>query len=616
MSAGDASTGSTAASTNRAGEVVRSLAEFTRCLSARRRWQLLGLLGLMCVAAVAEMASLGMLVPFLALLSDPVHALARFPRLSGALAAHVEPSRLLWFVTVAFGLFAVLAALVRMALNTAMSRVNFGIAHELGVEIYRRALYRPYSYHVRHHSTETVGAVTKIDTVSVVILAALIGISSAVIALCLSVVILAVDPMVALISVLGFGGSYALVGRLARRQLSANGHTVNVTSNTRLKALQEGLGGIRDVILDHTQRFHLTRFGRYDAELRAAQASNQIIGPSPRFIIEALGMVVIAVLGYQAAQRPGGVGSALPTLGVLVLGAQRLLPMLQQIFVGWTLSVGHRDVFDDITELMKAPLPDHATGPAQAPIEFRDAIELRGVSFSYDGADRATLHTVSCRIPHGARVGIIGATGSGKSTLLNLLMGLLEPTQGEILVDGRSIRGAAREAWQRRIAHVPQNIFLADARVAENVAFGIDIDHVDLARVTRALEDSQMLEAVLAMPRGADTYIGEGGVRLSGGQRQRLGIARALYKNPAVLILDEATSALDTATEAGVMQTIHGLRDDMTLFMIAHRLSTLRRCDMLLCVDQGRVDIIVEPGRIAARLGERNDVEETEHESQ
>jgi ATP-binding cassette subfamily B protein len=615
MTARDGSPGAAPARANRAGEVVRSLHAFTRCLSAARRWQLLGLLGLMFLAALAEMASLGMLLPFLALLADPAHALARFPRIA-ALSAGIEPARLMWVVTVAFAVFAVLAAVIRMALNVGTARVNFGIAHELGVEIYRRALYRPYAYHVRHHSTETVGAVTKIDVVAVVILAVLIGISSAFMAVCLAAVILAVDPVIALVAVLGFGGSYALISRLSRRQLTANGHAVNVTSNTRLKALQEGLGGIRDVILDHTQAFHLTRFGRYDAELRAAQSSNQIIGPSPRFAIEAVGMIAIAVLGYLAAGRPGGVASALPTLGVLVLGAQRLLPMMQQVFVGWTLAVGHRDVIDDITGLMMSPLPDHATGPAQAPIEFRKAIELRGLGFRYEGADRATLEDVTCRIPHGARVGIIGATGSGKTTLLNLLMGLVEPTQGEILVDGQPIRGASREAWQRRIAHVPQNIFLADARVAENVAFGIDADQVDPARVARALEDAQMLEAVRAMPRGVDTYIGEGGVRLSGGQRQRLGIARALYKDPAVLILDEATSALDTATEAGVMQTIRGLRDDMTLVMIAHRLSTLRQCNMLLCVHEGRVDIITEPERIAARLGEQSDVEETEHESQ
>lgn len=599
----------TTAAGGNAAAVVRAFGRFVRCLPSSRRWQLAGLLALMFLAALVEMISLGALVPFLALLADPGHALVRFPALVGWLRrVGVEPVDQLWALTFVFGAFSLAAAVVRMALNVATARVNFGIARELGWEIYRRALFRPYSRHVQQHTTDTVGAVLKVDVVAVALLATLIGLSSAIMAACIGVVILLVNAFVAVVTMVGFGGTYVVISRISHHRLMANGRAINIGSNARLKALHEGLGSIRDVLLDHSQAFHLRRFSGYDRELRLAQASNQIIGPAPRFLIEAIGMIVIAMLGYQAAARSGGVGSMLPTLGVLVLGAQRLLPTLQQVFVGWTLAVGHRDVFEEMAVLMHEPLPSLAQrASAIAPLQLRQSIELRELEFRYPDVPSLALSNVQCTIARGSRVGIVGSTGSGKSTLLNMLMGLLEPTSGVIVIDGHPLDDAIRESWQRSIGHVPQAIFLADATVSENVAFGIDRSLIDVDRVVLVLQQTRMLDTVRSMPQGLDTYVGEGGVRLSGGQRQRLGIARALYKNPAVLVLDEATSALDDATEAEVMRTIHELGADVTVFMIAHRLSTLQRCDMLLCVEQGIVGVVNDPSAIARRLRDKNE---------
>jgi ATP-binding cassette subfamily B protein len=305
--------------------------------------------------------------------------------------------------------------------------------------------------------------------------------------------------------------------------------------------------------------------------------------------MEALGMVLIAALAYVLSQQVGGIATALPMLGAMALGAQRMLPAMQQGFSAWASIAGTHASLGDIIALLDQPLPAELLQPAPAPLLFQKDIRFNTVRFRYTVDGPWVLDGLSLVIPKGARVGFVGSTGSGKSTTLDLLMGLLSPTEGQFLVDGQSKSGNSLRAWQRSIAHVPQSIFLADASLAENIAFGVPPNTIDLDLVHQAACQAQIADFIESSPEGYQSNVGERGIRLSGGQRQRIGIARALYKQASVLVFDEATSALDNATEQSVMDAIEGFSRDLTILLIAHRLTTVRRCDIIVELENGRV---------------------------
>jgi ATP-binding cassette, subfamily B, bacterial PglK len=266
-----------------------------------------------------------------------------------------------------------------------------------------------------------------------------------------------------------------------------------------------------------------------------------------------------------------------------------VLPVLQQLYASWASIIGGQAPVSETIELLEQPLPPEADTPPPAPLQFHRAIEFRNVKFRYVADGPWILNGFDLLIPHGSRVGFVGTTGSGKSTTIDLLMGLLRPEFGELLVDKQPLVAERVRAWQRSLAHVPQTIYLADASLAENIAFGVARDQIDVEKLNRAAKQAQIASFVEGHPDGFNLQVGERGVRLSGGQRQRIGIARALYKDATVLVFDEATSALDTATEQSVMEAIAGLDRSLTVIQIAHRLSTLRNCDFIVEVGEGKV---------------------------
>jgi ATP-binding cassette subfamily B protein len=305
--------------------------------------------------------------------------------------------------------------------------------------------------------------------------------------------------------------------------------------------------------------------------------------------MEALGMSLIAVLAYSFNGQSGGIASVLPVLGALALGAQRLLPALQTIYSAWTSIAGSHASLDDTIELLEQPVLEKALQPGFVPLLLQRDIRFKDVSFRYADNGPWVLEGIDLAIPKGSRVGFVGNTGGGKSTALDLLMGLLLPTKGALLLDDQHLKGDRLRAWQRSIAHVPQSIYLADASIAENIAFGVAPQDIDLDRVKEAAQQAQIGDFIENCLEGYQATVGEQGIRLSGGQRQRLGIARALYKRASVLVFDEATSALDNATEQSVMEAIKGLSGDLTILLIAHRLSTIKHCDIVVELDQGHI---------------------------
>ncbi len=561
-------------------------------LSRRRRVQLVWLLCLMLVGAVAELVTIGAVLPFLALMADPGKAM-EYPLLQQVFTAlgWQNPHSILLPVTLLFALVAVSSGAIRILLIWASSKVTFGIGYDLGVDVYRRTLFQPYRYHVARNTSQIVAGMNKVQ---IVIGGLLTPLMYAIIAVITSVAIVAalmlIDATIAIIAAVGFTVLYLLITLATRRKLRRNSQIISQVHNTRVQAIQEGLGGIRDILIDSSQAVYVDRFKKIDTTMRKAQAANAVIATAPRYLIEATGMVLIAGLAYWLSLRQGGLIAALPVLGALAIGAQKLLPLMQQVYNGWASIMGSKDVINDVVDLIEQPIPaEYLNSHTQPLLQFKQSLVLQDVDFRYANNGRNVLKQLSLKIEKGSHVGFIGKTGSGKSTALDLIMGLLEPTNGAILVDGVPLTSINRRGWQSRIAHVPQTIYLSDATIGENIAFGFDKSSIDYTRVCVAARQAHIAEHIETLPDQYDTLVGERGVRLSGGQRQRIGIARALYKQADVLIFDEATSALDDHTESSVMEAIRDLGPELTVMMIAHRLSTLSHCDCIFELADGNL---------------------------
>lgn len=560
-------------------------------LSRRRHIQFQLLVVLMLVSAIAEVVSLGAVLPFLGVLITPERVLS-FPiiaNLAGVLGIK-SADQLVLPLTLAFALTALIAGLIRILLLWVSTRIAFATGADLGIKVYRHTLYQPYKVHAARNSSEVIsGIIVKVNGVAGVLLASMTLVSSTVLLLAIVFALLVINPLVASIAAVGFGASYALISLMTRRRLNDNGRRIAFEQTQVVKALQEGLGGIRDVLLDGSQLVYCEIFGKADQSLRRAEANNIFIGQSPRFAMEAIGMVLIASLAYGLSQQPEGIAAAVPVLGALALGAQRLLPALQQIFSAWATIVGNKASLIDAIDLLDQPMPDDQFQHEEKSVSFEKNIRFDAVRFRYTSDSPWVLDDFNLTIPKGSRVGFFGSTGSGKSTALDILMGLLTPTEGAVLLDGHSIGGSLIRSWQGNIAHVPQSIYLADATLSENIAFGERPENIDFDRVRQAAHQAQIANFIESNSDGYNALVGERGVRLSGGQRQRIGIARALYKQASVLVFDEATSALDNETEISVMEAIEGLGGNLTILIIAHRLTTLRQCNIIVELDEGRV---------------------------
>ena len=562
-------------------------------LSQRRRIQLGVLLLVMLASGAAELLSLGAVLPFLAVLTD-VQGLWQQP-LVRSLAAQVgitpaNQAQLILAVSLVFASAAVLAAAVRLLNLRLNSRLAAAVGSDLSCEAYRRTLYQPYLVHVQRNSSTVITATsTHIDATAGALNTLLQLITSAVVVVGLLAGLLWIDTAIALAVMVLFGGAYAVLALVMRRELRSNGIRIAEVYSQKLKALQEGLGAIRDVLLDGSQATYLQIYHQADLPLRQLQAKNQYLGAIPRYALEGLGLVAIAFLGCALVLQRGSGAAVVPLLGALALGAQRLLPALQQMYAGWAVLKSSTASLAEALAMLDQPMPVLTT--ASRPLPLRQQLQFQSVCFRYAPDLQDVVKGLTVEIRPGERIGLIGGTGCGKSTTVDLLMGLLEPTNGQVLVDGQDLHDPQRperlSAWRASIAHVPQSIYLADSSIAENIAFGIPKAQIDLERVRRAAVQAQIASFIEASPKGYETFVGERGIRLSGGQRQRIGIARALYKQATVLVFDEATSALDDGTERAVVEAIESLSKELTLVMIAHRLSTVQCCDRVIRLEQG-----------------------------
>jgi len=558
-------------------------------LGKQRRYQFILIFILTILSAFAEIISLGALIPFLGALISPekVYGQPLVYEISSMLG-YTTAGSIVNPLAIAFVIAILLAGFIRLLHLRAVVRVTFGCGSDLSERLYRTVLNQPYLAHLKTNSSSVISAMAKVD-VAVNALSQLVRlISSVVLLFSIVIALLYVNPQIALASFSFFGAAYLLINISVRTRLKINSLAIANNKTKTLKLIQEGLGGIRDIILDGTQELFLMLHQKSDALLRNAEGSNSIIEGSPRFLMESFGVVFVALLAYVLAMQPGGIQSSVPLLGVLALSAQRMLPALQQAYNAWTAIKGHQSSLVEVIDLLDRPVEQaNCVSPKQ--ITFDSNIKLLNVSFYYQSPSQLALQDINLTIRRGERIGIIGSTGSGKSTLIDIIMGLLHSTSGKFLIDENEINLDSLYDWRRKVAHVPQTIFLADGSIRDNIAFGCKKDEIDDERVLECAKRACVMDFVEKMQGGLNSLVGERGVMLSGGERQRLGIARALYKDAEMIIFDEATSALDVHTEKKVMDSIEAMPGKKTLILVAHRLSTVKNCSVVYLMKEGKV---------------------------
>ena len=546
----------------------------------------------MLFVSIAEIFSIGAVLPFLAIIINPEKAFSFLGNIAflDIQNNNWDQNELVIALAIIFGIAALLAGLMRLLLLWYSTRLSYAVGADLSIEIYRRTLYQPFSVHVSRNSSEVIdGISTKTNSAIHVINSVLNYISSIVILLAILFALSSINIWMTLIVFGCFSAIYIAIYLFTRARLSECGKIIANESVNVIKSLQEGLGGIRDVLIDGSQPIYCEIYRNADQPIRKAQASIIFISSAPRYGIEALGMIMIASIVITLSINSYEIINITPVLGTLALGAQRLMPLLQQIYSASAVLRGGAESLMNTLELLDQPMPIYLTNKNTNIINFNNNVTLEKISFIYESCSLKVLDNVNIVIKKGSRVGFMGPTGSGKSTLLDIVMGLLVSTDGSISVDGQRINLSNYHEWQKKIAHVPQNIYLSDGSVSENIAFGIPHDQIDIDRIKRVAKLAQISKIVDSLPDKYNTKIGERGVRLSGGQRQRIGIARALYKKADLIIFDEATSALDNETEENVMKAIESIGEEITVLVIAHRLTTLKACTKIYELMNGKI---------------------------
>ena len=558
-------------------------------LGLRRRVQFAGLLVAMLSSGAFEFLSVGAVFPFIAALASPEEA-AELPVVRDAVRIfEVEtPNELVIILAVGFAVSVVIAGFLKLAVLWGTIRFSVVSGAALAKSLYLGSLQQPYRVHISRNSAEIISAsIKKVDAVANGTISNLQNlVYSTLMIVFISTSVFLIDYTVAILCVVLFGGLYLLIGLATQSVLRRNSRIVAELETETVKSVQEGLGGIRDILMAGTQDFFVRAYERVDRPLRTTKGTNLFLSSSPRTIMEMIALALVALLAYNFSSKQGGIAAGLPLLGTLALGGFRLLPALQMSYSSWSNLQINRVMLGEVIDLLEKPEQVHNYDIGRE-VKFSESIVLEDVGFCYEESGPHVLNNVNISIKKGSTIGFKGETGSGKSTLLDIIMGLLDPTSGRLLIDGRGMEPDSVRLWSRRIAHVPQEVFLSDNSFAENIAFGVPEDSIDLGRLREVAETACILEFIENHRAGFGAKLGERGVRLSGGQRQRIGIARALYHKPDVLILDEATNALDSSTEMRVMEGVTSLDSGITLVVVSHRRSTLDYCDEVFRVANG-----------------------------
>ena len=466
----------------------------------------------------------------------------------------------------------------------------FNIGHTIGKKIYSNILHLEYIEHVEYQTSEIINAVTTKtnNVVNGILIPILLIFSSILIGLSIVIVLLIVDPEIALLVLFGFVSLYIPIIIFTKRKLTKDGKIIAKNSTKLIESLQNGIGFVRDVILEQSQDIHLAVFSKADKKMRQAQSDYMFIGQAPRYIVEGLGIcLIVLIVNYNLTNDSKNSASILTLIGVLALSAQRMLPLLQTIYSSITFLRSNAAMLDDVVDLLKISKDYKIKLKNNSKIKFDKTLKFKNVSYKYPKGDKYVLQNINFEIRKGQKIALIGPSGEGKSTIADLIMGLLLPTKGKIYVDESALLEENCKSWHRQISHVPQNIFLINDTVEKNIVFNFTSPRLFKSRLKLAIAKSNLKKVLNSLEKKSNIKIGENGILLSGGQRQRIGIARAIYKNSSIIVLDEATSALDFKTKHLIINNL--LNMNKTIIFISHDLESAKKFDVILEVKNSKV---------------------------
>lgn len=574
------------------GSLIRDCVRLISCFKPQRRAQVFLLVILQIISAFSEILSLGAIIPFLGALTniDTLMTDARLAGLFEFLQADTKQDIILW-ATMLFAAAIVIANIFRLITLWMQIKLKASIGTDIGKEIFQKTLYRPYQYFLDHNSSQIVSNITHdLNGTLGVLQNIFIIMTQGLIVIAIAAGLLIYNPVVAIVLALTVAAAYGVILMLVRKNLRRNSQIQSDSFKGIVQTLQEGLGGIRDIILGYHYQHFIDRYHSIDHLHRNSAAKNNFTFQAPKFLMESIGVLALCGLTISFAMQGADMASLVPLLGFIGLAAHRTLPAMQQIYNAASSILGGSAALHRVLEILEAPLIAPIKPQAGKALSLAQSIDLHDISFGYNNDDsQRILNGLDLRIQANTTIAFVGHTGSGKSTLADLLLGFIMPQSGQICVDDQVIDQGNLSAWQASTAYVPQSIFLMDSSIAENIAFGLPADQIDIQRVYDAAKGAQIHDFIMELPEQYQTVIGEQGVRLSGGQRQRIGIARALYKQAQLIVFDEATSALDNKTEQDVMGAIHQLQHQKTILLIAHRLSTVQNADMIYVLNKGQL---------------------------
>lgn len=575
--------------------MFREFAAVHQILTSKQRRNYYGLLVLFTFGALLQVAGVASLAPFIALLSSPtlIHDSPAIAWLYGHSHA-TTTSGFLILTALAIILLIIVTNAVAAISMWALFSFSMSVGHRIQLDVFRGSLYQSYGEFSRRNSADLITMLVQEGPrfIYMVVQPTLQIISQAMVVLIVAVVLFVFNPKLALIALVIIGLGYAAVFAMVRERLSVHGDAIWRTTSRRQRVMTEAFGGMKEIKLNGTEWAYERDLDSVNRQCNTSFTMTSLLGELPRFMLEAVAFAAMLSMAIVLLLLDTPTMEIVATLSLYATAGYKLLPAAQTVFKSFASIKANQNVIENL-------FPSVLAGRSHAPRQPRTRspsaeiysgdIQIKGLSFSYPGASQRALSDVDAVFPAQRITAIVGPSGAGKSTLLDLLLGLLEPDAGVISVGSTAITQNTRRAWQDTIGYVPQHIFLVDDTIAVNISLGSGMP-VSVPQLQKAVQGACLESYVAGLTNGFEYVVGERGALLSGGQRQRLGIARALYSQPTVVIMDEATSALDSTTEDDVMGTVGGLRDQATVILVAHRASTIRYADHVIVVNGGRIE--------------------------
>ncbi len=565
-------------------------------LNQREQIQAGAIFVLMILGAAIEMIGIGLIPPFVHLLSQP-EIIQQNKYLLWIYQLTGMDSIQKFLILVAGGLiiFYVLKNIYLSLLTYVQFKFLFNQQVSLSDRLFSSYLYSPYTFHLERNPAELILNLSNEVLVMFinVLIPGIVLLAELLVTTFVAVFLIIMEPLASLVSVGVIGTATVGFYSLIRKRTGKLGEVRHYHSSKMIQWINQGLGGLKEVKVLGREKFFLNTFTAHSSEYAIASQFVQTISVLPRLFLESIAVITILLIVVVVLVQGRNMQSILPTLSLFAIAAFRLMPSANRIlaslttirYFSYSVDVIYRDLLAlEKTRNLTPPVPKYV----EKSIDFNKIIEIKNVYYQYPNAKNPAVNGISLSIPKSHSIGLVGSSGAGKTTMVDLILGLLTPTQGEILVDGENIQ-TNLNSWQRQIGYIPQNIYLSDDTIRSNIAFGLPIEEIDEQKVWAAIEAAQLKELVYSLPEQLDTLVGDRGIRLSGGQRQRIGIARALYHDPEILVMDEATAALDNETEREITKALERLSGEKTIIMIAHRLSTVKKCDRLYFLQSGKI---------------------------